>query len=498
MGITLTAANRVVILDPSWNPATDAQAVDRAYRIGQKSNVLVYRLITCGTVEEKIYRRQIFKESVIRQTTNSGRNKTDHDPYRYFTRQDLRELFTLTDARVSTTQEQLSQLHEAIDKWEDPWLQPHLNYLTGGEMSDFVFGLSFHDLMFTRPDVCDPVHPTVADEAMHEQEILRNRMVAAEYAIARECAGVNAPRLVHGGTTGLSEVPIHGPPDGFILAPSAADSRRPMLNRPHLGVLAHYPNVQQCTPPWMTQPVVKPSQADEIIDLTDRLATSFCEMSISQAGAPSRVSDRSLTNSNRSPSCVILDGQENLAVESPVDNQYGSSRISGTEHKPKPDNFLVSNLHGLSVTEPPPGLCSSVHSACRSTSKASSGRSLSMTDSPLPSSKAFLGSVRGDLYRSTPVPLKTAPHPLVPETSLRGLEKSNELPPTSNSSVPNEGTNDRQNPLISSERSSIGLSASPKNAGGSLLMDITADFDDEQFHQTVNMKSMHEVSPPNF
>lgn len=61
VGITLTAANRVVIFDPSWNPATDAQAVDRAYRIGQTENVLIYRLITCGTVEEKIYRRQVNK-----------------------------------------------------------------------------------------------------------------------------------------------------------------------------------------------------------------------------------------------------------------------------------------------------------------------------------------------------------------------------------------------------------------------------------------------------
>lgn len=59
VGLTLTSANRVVIFDPSWNPATDAQAVDRAYRIGQTQNVIVYRLITCGTVEEKIYRRQV-------------------------------------------------------------------------------------------------------------------------------------------------------------------------------------------------------------------------------------------------------------------------------------------------------------------------------------------------------------------------------------------------------------------------------------------------------
>lgn len=67
----------MVIFDPSWNPATDAQAVDRVYRIGQKQNVVVYRLITCGTVEEKIYRRQVFKDSLIRQTTGEKRTLSD-------------------------------------------------------------------------------------------------------------------------------------------------------------------------------------------------------------------------------------------------------------------------------------------------------------------------------------------------------------------------------------------------------------------------------------
>jgi len=60
VGLTLTGADRVVVIDPSWNPAADAQAVDRAYRMGQTRDVAVYRLITCGTVEEKIYRKCVF------------------------------------------------------------------------------------------------------------------------------------------------------------------------------------------------------------------------------------------------------------------------------------------------------------------------------------------------------------------------------------------------------------------------------------------------------
>uniref|UniRef100_A0A8B9TVH7 DNA excision repair protein ERCC-6-like n=1 Tax=Anas platyrhynchos TaxID=8839 RepID=A0A8B9TVH7_ANAPL len=140
VGITLTAANRVVIFDPSWNPATDAQAVDRAYRIGQKENVVIYRLITCGTVEEKIYRRQVFKDSLIRQTTGDKKN-----PFRYFSKQELRELFTLEDTRTSTTQIQLQSLH-ATQRKTDLQLDEHIAYLHSLEM----FGISDHDLIFTR------------------------------------------------------------------------------------------------------------------------------------------------------------------------------------------------------------------------------------------------------------------------------------------------------------------------------------------------------------
>ncbi|XP_066570740.1 DNA excision repair protein ERCC-6-like [Amia ocellicauda] len=139
VGITLTSANRVVIFDPSWNPATDAQAVDRAYRIGQKENVVIYRLITCGTVEEKIYRRQVFKDSLIRQTTGDKKN-----PFRYFSQQELKELFKLEDTRSSSTQLQLQSLH-SNQRRTDPELDNHIEYLHSMEM----FGISDHDLMFS-------------------------------------------------------------------------------------------------------------------------------------------------------------------------------------------------------------------------------------------------------------------------------------------------------------------------------------------------------------
>ena len=51
LGITLTAANTVIFYDNDWNPTMDAQATDRAHRIGQARDVYVYRMVTKGTIE---------------------------------------------------------------------------------------------------------------------------------------------------------------------------------------------------------------------------------------------------------------------------------------------------------------------------------------------------------------------------------------------------------------------------------------------------------------
>jgi DNA excision repair protein ERCC-6 len=53
----LKSANKVVIFDPDWNPMVDIQATDRALRIGQEREVIIYRLLLDDTVEEKIYHR---------------------------------------------------------------------------------------------------------------------------------------------------------------------------------------------------------------------------------------------------------------------------------------------------------------------------------------------------------------------------------------------------------------------------------------------------------
>ncbi len=70
LGLNITGANVVVVFDPSWNPAHDLQAQDRAYRLGQHRDVRVYRLITAGGIEENVYLRQVYKQQLSRNAVD--------------------------------------------------------------------------------------------------------------------------------------------------------------------------------------------------------------------------------------------------------------------------------------------------------------------------------------------------------------------------------------------------------------------------------------------
>ena len=98
LGINLTGANRIILYDPDWNPASDAQARERAWRLGQKRDVTIYRLMVSGTIEEKIYHRQIFKEFLSKKILQDPRQR------RFFKSNDLHDLFTLGNQDEETTE----------------------------------------------------------------------------------------------------------------------------------------------------------------------------------------------------------------------------------------------------------------------------------------------------------------------------------------------------------------------------------------------------------
>ncbi len=95
-GITLHAADYVFLLDPWWNPAVEAQAVDRVHRIGQKSTVFVYRMITAGTIEERIQALKASKKDLFDKLI--GGLGGDFDLSQHFN--SLRDLVQLTTAQV--------------------------------------------------------------------------------------------------------------------------------------------------------------------------------------------------------------------------------------------------------------------------------------------------------------------------------------------------------------------------------------------------------------
>jgi SNF2 family DNA or RNA helicase len=88
LGLNLTAADYVFILDPWWNPAVEAQAVDRAYRIGQKNTVFTYKFITTNTVEEKILNLQKNKQKLATELIT-----TEESFVKNLSREDIQSIF---------------------------------------------------------------------------------------------------------------------------------------------------------------------------------------------------------------------------------------------------------------------------------------------------------------------------------------------------------------------------------------------------------------------
>ncbi|KAK6528081.1 hypothetical protein TWF281_009338 [Arthrobotrys megalospora] len=106
-GLNLTGATRIIIFDPDWNPSNDMQARERSWRLGQKNEVRIYRLLSRGTIEEKIYQRQLYKQFLTKKILE------DPEQRRVFRMDDMKDLFTLGSMEHGT---ETGSLFEGVEK----------------------------------------------------------------------------------------------------------------------------------------------------------------------------------------------------------------------------------------------------------------------------------------------------------------------------------------------------------------------------------------------
>ncbi|KAF0696783.1 Aste57867_12445 [Aphanomyces stellatus] len=99
-GLNLIGANRLVLFDPDWNPATDKQAAARIWREGQKKQCFIYRFVATGTLEEKIFQRQLSKEGLQSIVD-------DKEEVNSLSTKDLKRLFVFMEETPSDTHDQL-------------------------------------------------------------------------------------------------------------------------------------------------------------------------------------------------------------------------------------------------------------------------------------------------------------------------------------------------------------------------------------------------------
>lgn len=122
-GLNLIGSSKLVLCDSSWNPALDNQAMARIWRDGQKKDCSIYRLLTTGTMEEKVYQRQMLKGDLA-QVSVYGDGATDTQGR--FSKNQLKELFEIelgTSCMTSDILEKMGTSYEDVADDDDAALQ---------------------------------------------------------------------------------------------------------------------------------------------------------------------------------------------------------------------------------------------------------------------------------------------------------------------------------------------------------------------------------------
>ncbi|KAI0677546.1 SNF2 family N-terminal domain-containing protein [Trametes maxima] len=104
VGLNLIGASRLCLIDSDWNPSHDLQSMARIHRDGQKRPVYIYRFLTTGSIDEKIYQRQVTKLGLSDSLMGSGSSESKSDS---FTRKDLLDIFTINPHTACNTHDLL-------------------------------------------------------------------------------------------------------------------------------------------------------------------------------------------------------------------------------------------------------------------------------------------------------------------------------------------------------------------------------------------------------
>ena len=107
VGLNLIGANRLILFDSDWNPSTDQQAMARIHRDGQKKPCYIYRMLLSGTMDEKIYQRQLSKIGLSDALMNANGADSTKKSSDAFTQEELKDIFTLHTDTTCLSHKQL-------------------------------------------------------------------------------------------------------------------------------------------------------------------------------------------------------------------------------------------------------------------------------------------------------------------------------------------------------------------------------------------------------
>jgi RAD54-like protein 2 len=192
IGINLTGANRVIVFDSAWNPSHDSQAVCRVYRYGQTKQTYIYRLIAAGTMERKVYDRQLYKTSLANRVVDEMQQK------RHLQVEELSELYKLATPPVMS----FDRLKGSIGVTEDDVLAAALEdcppVLTEEPLAHESFLLDNADEMLTKEE-------RTAADAEYKQSLVKESEPTQYAAIGGAHMSGGAVSVQPGGSAALNQ-----------------------------------------------------------------------------------------------------------------------------------------------------------------------------------------------------------------------------------------------------------------------------------------------------